>query len=485
MLIPIGLDRNEVRRTPWISIALLVLNVAAFLLLRMGASDPNDPSSHAVFDAKADEIERFLADHPYLEVPAELRPLCTRELLDDLAKAKADSAARNETPIPMVLREQQARLNEMTRQLFAAARRGPGETYGFVPAHPDPGRAISSMFVHGGWMHLIGNLLFLFATGPFLEDVFGRFLYLGLYLSSGLVAAYSHALLFPTSEVPLVGASGAIAGVMGAFLVRLGASRIKFLCIPILFLPFLRFTFFVRAVIVLPLWFLEQWVAAGYAETSHVATWAHIGGFAFGVAFAFAIQISKLEEKVIHPGIEGEIGWQQHPALVRASTARSLGNHALARREVMKVLEADRVNVDAWTQLTEIAWESGDRAEFGRAATRLLELYLVKNEETLAKELVHSVWDRDREAAPVRFLVSGGGFLEKLGDARSALEFYKLAAKKEPADPASLRALLKSAELLSASGDRPGARAALAQALNHPACVDGWRTRIEGLLATA
>src|SRR4029077_7656196 len=114
-----------------------------------------------------------------------------------------------------------------------------------------------------------------------------------LYLFSGLAGTLAHALKYPTSDIPTIGASGAIAGVMGAFLIRLGTSRIRFLYMP--FFPFLwriRFTFFMPAFVVLPLWLGEKvFYAHNAGEQSGVGWWAHIRGFLFGAAVAGAVRL--------------------------------------------------------------------------------------------------------------------------------------------------------------------------------------------------
>jgi membrane associated rhomboid family serine protease len=131
-----------------------------------------------------------------------------------------------------------------------------------------------SMFLHGSVAHLVGNVLFLWVFGNNIEDKRGRGIYLGFYLVSGLVATLAHAVVQPNSTVPLVGASGAIAGVMGAYLVWFPNVRIRTL---ILFPPMLRK---VTAKWVLGVWFIGQFIFD--RNSGSVAWMAHVGGFAFG-----------------------------------------------------------------------------------------------------------------------------------------------------------------------------------------------------------
>ncbi|MCX7824746.1 MAG: rhomboid family intramembrane serine protease [Verrucomicrobiae bacterium] len=141
----------------------------------------------------------------------------------------------------------------------------------------------SSMFLHGGWAHIIGNLWILWIFGDNVEDRLGRFRYLLFYLASGVVAALLHIVTNWHSELPTIGASGAIAGVMGAYFLLFPHARVQTLVI----LGFLVDIVTVPAVIFLGLWFLLQ-VFSGtlglFAGTGAggIAWWAHIGGFAFG-----------------------------------------------------------------------------------------------------------------------------------------------------------------------------------------------------------
>ncbi|MBI4343356.1 MAG: rhomboid family intramembrane serine protease [Candidatus Omnitrophica bacterium] len=148
---------------------------------------------------------------------------------------------------------------------------------------------LTSQFLHGGFIHLGSNLLFLWIFGDNVEDRMGRGRFLALYLFSGLAAAVAQILASPRSAIPLVGASGAIAGVLGAYLLLFPGARIVTL-VPIGF--FLE-TVEVPAFIFLGLWFLLQWVQGlttigAVAEVGGVAFWAHIGGFVSGMGWVLA-----------------------------------------------------------------------------------------------------------------------------------------------------------------------------------------------------
>ena len=159
-----------------------------------------------------------------------------------------------------------------------------------IPAEVVAGRhwvtILAAMFMHGGWMHIIGNMVFLHAFGPEVEDAMGRVSYLGFYLLSGLVASLAQIAAMPHSTVPNLGASGAIAGVMGAFLITYPRDRIKIL---VFFWWFFRVTFIPSAVLI-GIWFLIQLFSqvgsVASTQSGGVAYMAHIGGLIFGAATA-------------------------------------------------------------------------------------------------------------------------------------------------------------------------------------------------------
>ncbi len=142
---------------------------------------------------------------------------------------------------------------------------------------------ITSQFLHAGWAHIIGNMLFLWVFGDNVEDVLGSFAYLIFYLVSGVAAGLAQVLVLGPSSVPSIGASGAIAGVLGAYLLLYPWARVSML-IPIIFF---FWTFDLPALVVIGWWFVQQlfygFGALTAAAASGVAFWAHIGGFIAGM----------------------------------------------------------------------------------------------------------------------------------------------------------------------------------------------------------
>jgi len=157
------------------------------------------------------------------------------------------------------------------------------DTYGLVPAHFHVSNLVTSMFLHGGWGHIIFNMLFLYIFGDNVEDRLGHARYAAFYLLCGMAAGAAQALVNPGSRIAMVGASGAIAGVLGAYLLFFPGARIVTL-VPIFF--FLQVVE-IPAVLFLFGWFILQILSGmatiGAADTAGVAFFAHVGGFIAGM----------------------------------------------------------------------------------------------------------------------------------------------------------------------------------------------------------
>jgi membrane associated rhomboid family serine protease len=159
--------------------------------------------------------------------------------------------------------------------------------YGVVPRYFDVASVFTSMFLHGGWMHIIGNMLFLWIFGDNVEDRVGHGRFIVFYFLCGAVAGFAHVFSEPLSTVPTIGASGAVAGVMGAYFVLYPHSRILTLLPIFIFWQIIE----VPAIVFLGLWFLLQLVsgvgtslmATQGAPAGGIAFWAHVAGFLAGV----------------------------------------------------------------------------------------------------------------------------------------------------------------------------------------------------------
>lgn len=149
----------------------------------------------------------------------------------------------------------------------------------------------TSMFLHAGWMHLAGNMLFLFIFGDNIEDEMGHVPYLVFYIACGLLSAAAHVLSDPSSPVPTVGASGAIAGVMGAYLLLFPLAKVDILLILIVIFKIIP----IPAWLMLMVWFAMQFVGGigADSEGGGVAYWAHAGGFIAGLLLALPVWLKR------------------------------------------------------------------------------------------------------------------------------------------------------------------------------------------------
>ncbi len=156
-----------------------------------------------------------------------------------------------------------------------------------IPASISSGHAwitpLTAMFMHGSWLHILGNMIFLWAFGPEIEDAMGPMRYLLFYLMGGVIAMLAQVAGSPASTVPCIGASGAIAAVMGAFIVMFPRDRIRSVLIILVFVSIAR----IPAALLIGIWFVIQLLDAGAVanvQTGGVAYLAHVGGFLFGAA---------------------------------------------------------------------------------------------------------------------------------------------------------------------------------------------------------
>jgi membrane associated rhomboid family serine protease len=193
--------------------------------------------------------------------------------------------------------------------------------FGFVPArltHPAAYgystfevavTVVTSLFLHGGFVHLIGNMIYLWVFGGAVEDALGHVRYFIFFIVCGVIGSLTHTMFFPHSTVPSIGASGSIAGILGAFLVLRPRARIVTLLPLVVYWAMVE----IRAVVFLPVWFAMQFfngflsIAAAHRtqEVAGIAWWAHVGGFLFGVVVG-AIARRRSPERVTPYGSKGE-----------------------------------------------------------------------------------------------------------------------------------------------------------------------------------
>jgi membrane associated rhomboid family serine protease len=375
LLIPLRHENMSGRRWPVITFALIGLNVAIFLFThwKIEAEQP-----------KRSEVRMHLvilaATHPELKAT----PVAT-EFIERVKKdsgpywdriASSSRTLQDSWDAQLRLQDDpailQSQMDSLCQQFEDSQQSSILDNFGFVPAHPRPASYITANFLHAGWLHLIGNLWFLWLSGFILEDNWGRLIYSVFYLVAGAASLLFYAWCSPGSYIPLVGASGAVAALMGAFLVRFPKMKIEMALVTF----FYRFKFKAAAYWLLPLWLgVEFFYGAALGQGSSVAHWAHVGGFLFGMLGAFVIQKTGLEQKA-SAKIEAEIAWTGDPAVVQAQEALEQGNPDEAVAILEKHVAEKPGSTDALVILQQVHWRRNDIPAYQKASVQLIQAQL-------------------------------------------------------------------------------------------------------------
>jgi membrane associated rhomboid family serine protease len=454
MLIPIRHENMSARRWPVVTLALIVINTVVFL------------ATHDTLLQQAPELGKvkahiliLAATHPELTLAAEEQRLVTA-FKDHNPTEWAKIQDPNHKIIDawdgrIRLVEEQSQLQqemdslaERYAKLSAASL---AEQYAFVPAHPKPLAYLTANFLHGGWLHLIGNMWFLWLAGFVLEDAWGRPLYTAVYLVAGAVALQFHAWLNPGSIVPTLGASGAVAALMGAFLVSFPKMKIEMMWI----IMFRRYTFKAPAYALLPLWLLmEVLYGTLFGSMSGTAHWAHVGGFLFGVVAALAIRYSGLEHKM-NQAIEEEVSWQNDPEILQASEMVSSGQLDEALPILKDYLARKPDSVDACSLLREIHWRKNDIPLYLAYTERLCSLHLAGRQPQAAWQDYEEFVQQGGVKLPAQTWLDLCRVPEAEGAFERALSEYQKLAAAYPSERQSLMAQLGVARIYLKRLNRP------------------------------
>ncbi len=333
IILPLSHENMQAQRLPYITIGIVVINTILFILTHHFII-PKSLQAHYLQEEK---LVQYYSAHLYLELPPETYEKLSpdnkqlleywkqinpggeaflkqnrntdrvNKVLEDLQMDAEEMEEDGEEQLQKMMAEQQAELDELIVAFEASYSKNFYIKYGYIPSRGGFFTIFSSIFLHGGYLHLIFNMLFLWLSGCNIEDLWGRVVYPTFYLLGGIFATLAHGLMFPHSPVPLIGASGAIAAVMGAFLIRMYDTKIYFVYF-FLVMGVRAGRFAAPAFIMLPLWLLQQlWEAMMHGGSSGVAFWAHIGGFVFGAIIALVMKFSGFEEKVLAPAIEKKV----------------------------------------------------------------------------------------------------------------------------------------------------------------------------------
>src|SRR5260370_11342451 len=278
----------------------------------------------------------------------------------------------------------QDEMDALNGQFLSLSKASIVEQYAFVPAQPTAISYLTANFLHGGWLPLIGNMWFLWLAGFVLEDVWGRWLYTVFYLIAGAAGLQFHAWSNAGSLIPTLGASGAVAALMGAFLVRFPKMKIEMAWF-FLMRPFL-FRFKAAAYCLLPFWLLMEVFYGTLSGSSGVAHWAHVGGFLFGALAAIGLHYSGLEHKA-NQAIEESVSWTPGAEIDQANRLMDHGQLDEAATLLNEHLALKPDSLDGWNLVKQIHWRRQEATAFQQATLKTCALHLkARNSEAAWKD---------------------------------------------------------------------------------------------------
>lgn len=373
IFLPLGVDEAKVDRLPWVSISIAALCVLAFFATWVIPSNPMGADQREVVG-----VVQQLLKHPDLKLdPAFSERFLSEEGLELIERMRAQA----EPPrAGMNVAALQRELDTRCQELLAQAEDVPMRRYSMVAARGAAQSGwLTHMFLHFGWMHLLGNMLFFYLVGPLLEDVWGRPLFAGFYLLGGLFAAVAQFALEPSSQAMMAGASGAVAACMGAFCLRYAGRRVRIGY----FIWFVRIW---RGIFPLPAWaWGGLWFASEvmdfllWGNSTGVAVMAHIGGFAFGFGTAAALRAARVEERFLAPELAKRQGvWTEDPLLTQAEAALDNGDREAARDAFTRALATQPDSVQALLGLAKLELDEGQTQPGAARVERALQLLVTR-----------------------------------------------------------------------------------------------------------
>ncbi len=475
MLVPIGHENMAARRWPIVTLSLIAINTIVFVLTL-----PSMQTDRQQLGKVKSQILILAALHPELTMHPE-----EQALVDGFKRSNPEAWKQMQNPYrevmgpddgkfkamedPAPLQQEMDSLNEEWVKLSSSSTI---EQYAFVPAHPTALSYLTANFLHGGWMHLIGNMWFLWLAGFVLEDVWGRWLYSAFYLIAGAAALQFHAWLNSGSMTPTLGASGAVAALMGAFLIRFPKMKIEmafvwwFSIIRMLRTgnPFRFYRFRAAAYWLLPLWLgIEVIYGALFGSAGGVAHWAHVGGFVFGAVAAIGLRYSGIEHKA-NTAIEEQVAWTNDAELEHASALMEQGQLSDAQAVLAGYLAANPNSLDACALLRQVYARMGESKSYLEATVKSCALHLKAHEVEAAFQDYAEFVDNGGGKMPASAWLELCKGAEELQEFDRALTEYLDLAKAYPTERQSLTAQLSAARLCLKKLNRPQDALAIYQA---------------------
>ena len=454
MLIPLRHENMQGRRWPVVTFALIALNTLAFLFTNGPIHEQQPARAHVrvqllVLAATHPELHMSPAAEAFVEAfKKKAGDEWDKIVLSSRAAESTRSAYLAEGDDPLRLQEQ---MDSVCQEFETQQNTDILDKYAFVPAHPHLLSYVAANFLHGGWLHLIGNMWFLWLAGFILEDNWGRLIYSIFYLVAGAAALQFYAWCAPGSYMPLVGASGAVAALMGAFLVRFPKMKIEMGFYSLIF----RYRFRAPAYALLPFWLGAEFLYGSVSGTSSpVAHWAHVGGFLFGMTAAYGIMRSGLEQKV-SDAIESKIGWSADPDIVRALNALENSKLDEAAAILQNHLKQKPSSADALQILQQVQWRRSDTPAYLEVTVQLCQLHLRAQDVEAAWSDFEAYRNAGGDQLPASVWLDMARLLETKQNFERAVTEYEQLAHAHVQEKQSILALLGAGRIYLRKLSRP------------------------------
>jgi membrane associated rhomboid family serine protease len=470
-LVPIGRDNAVIQRHAWVTYSILSTSVIFFIAISIGFRGHDRETFE---NGKA--IVLILAQFPWLHVPDELGEVIGAKALKELRVSQPYPPVRYDERAAMAA---QKRLNVIVHEYVEHQPKQPINFFGYIPGESSRWILFVAMFANVSLLVLICDGLAFFSTAPYVEDVYGRPLFLLLFLSGGLIGGLTFAALaVPGRTIPFIGSTAAVSAVAGAFFLRFFNSRLEMFFVPMIWRPMYRFRFFVPTWIVIPFFIALQVVAISKGDRNY--SYAAVSGFAWGLAFAAVMKAAKIEETFIAPRITAKTTWSLDEHLLFAIDAQALGDVIGFQSAMTAYAAKETTDPDELRQAVALSIEHG-LPETDALLARLLGVVLTSEGDAAAGSLIRQHLAQTELTLP-RFMAKAAAFADRTERRDLALVLYQRLCEVDPASPITVRHLLRIGALHKLRGEMEPARAALDRARAHPACSGEVRATIDARL---
>jgi membrane associated rhomboid family serine protease len=464
--VPLGNERSTVRRLPWITFAIMAICVVVYYVT-LPATVKQDRELVQARSKLGEFLETNRAILANEDVRRKLKSLglLTDEEIETIEKEVKGTLDAEYRTRAWLSSSDAIKLKDEFDTKFAECKTATEAhlyfKYGLAPNGTWKAyQLITAVFLHGSTLHLFGNLLFFFAVGFSLEDLWGRRVFLGFYVLAGVAASLPE--LINPGPLPSIGASGAIAGTMGAFLVRLYDTKVKigWLTTP-LAIPFMLFgrkpygVINVPAYIYLPFYFISQilpwWFIKKAGLVSTIGYSAHIAGFLFGVGFALMMRALRAEEKYINPKIEAKVSFSASPAVTQSLDMLDRGEGELAERKLKSYLAKQPDDINAVLALIQVYQRAEKYDQLSALYGRVIRHHLNAGDREAAlyayDNLLSAFPDNQvNPKIPARDWIVICEYLQESQMNREAAVEYQRLAVAWPDDPMAVRACVQGGE---------------------------------------